>query len=159
MRLPVRPPTLFAASVAALPTLLAAELADEETRDRPSDALDETLDEASAAFSFAAPAASDVVEALRRPARRTAKVERRSTWREAARDIVTGSGRELAMGWMRVGVLGLEVGSFGCQISHFSGMASTRTDRLGGFRKAHEMSLPSQHHGRVFCTLICYLVN
>lgn len=128
MSLPVRPPTLFAALVAALPTLLAAALAEEVTRLRPSDA----FDDASAAFSFAAPAASDVVDALRMPARRTAKVECRSTWRDAARDIVTGSGRELAMGWMSVGVLGLEVGSFGCQISHFSGMASLRTDQPSG---------------------------
>jgi hypothetical protein len=119
MSLPVRPPTLFAASVAALPTLLAAALAEEETRDRPSDALEDALDDASAAFSLAAPAASDVDEALRRPARRTAKVECRSTWREAARDIVTGSGRGLAMGWMRVGVLGLEVGSFGPNLTFF----------------------------------------
>jgi len=150
MALPVRPPTLFAALVAALPTLLAAALAEEVTRVRPSDALDENSDalddacdiasdalddafedasdafedasdafddalvDASAAFSFTAPVASEVVDALRRPARRTAKVECRSTWRDAARDIVTGSGGELAMGWMRVGVLGLEVGSFGC---------------------------------------------
>lgn len=92
--------------MAALPTLLAAALADEVTRVRPSDALvensdalDDALDETSEAFSLAAPAASDVDEALRMPARRTAKVERRSTWREAARDIVRGSGRGLAMRW------------------------------------------------------------
>jgi hypothetical protein len=63
-----------------------ADPADEVTRVRPSEA----LDWAWAAFSFAAPAASDVDEALRIPARRTAKVECRSTARDAARDMATG---------------------------------------------------------------------
>jgi hypothetical protein len=73
------------------PALESAEPAEELTLDRPSDA----LDWAWAVFSFAAPAASDVDEALRVPARRTANVERRNTARDAATDIVTGdvSGR------------------------------------------------------------------
>jgi ABC-type transporter Mla subunit MlaD len=65
-------------------TLAAAELAELVTLERPSDA----LDDAWAALSFTAPAASDVVDALRRPARRTANVDCRSTARDAARDIV-----------------------------------------------------------------------
>lgn len=73
----------------------AAELAELETLVRPSDA----LDEACAAFSFTAPAASDVVEALRMPARRTANVDCRNTARDAARDIVkSAEGVEMADG-------------------------------------------------------------
>jgi hypothetical protein len=71
----------------------AAELAELVTLLSPSDALDEASD----AFSFTAPAASDVLEALRRPARRTANVDCRSTARDAARDIVrAGRGVEMA---------------------------------------------------------------
>jgi hypothetical protein len=62
---------------------------------RPSDA----LDEACAALSFTAPAASEVVEALRMPARRTANVDCRNTARDAARDIVESvGGVEMARG-------------------------------------------------------------
>jgi hypothetical protein len=73
----------------------AAELAELWTLESPSDA----LDEAWAALSFTAPAASDVVEALRRPARRTANVDCRNTARDAARDIVRSvEGVEMARG-------------------------------------------------------------
>ena len=82
-----------AALVTAEPVFDAAELAELVTLVRPSDA----LDEASAAFSFTAPAASDVVEALRMPARRTVKVDCRSTARDAAKDIV----RAMGEGWRR----------------------------------------------------------
>jgi hypothetical protein len=73
---------LFAVSVAADPILDTVAEALEETLERPSDALDWTSD----AFSFAA---SVVDEALRTPARRTAKRDCRSTTRDAAADIVT----------------------------------------------------------------------
>lgn len=72
------------ALLAADPTLAAAELAELVTLERPSDA----FDEAWAAVSFTAPAASAVVEALRRPARRTASWECRTTARDAARDML-----------------------------------------------------------------------
>lgn len=80
--------------MAASPTFEAAELAELLTLVSPSDA----LDDAWAAFSFTAPPASDVVEALRSPERRTAKVDCRSTARDAARDIVRSvEGVEMAM--------------------------------------------------------------
>jgi hypothetical protein len=85
---PVRPPAFaseFIVPVAIEPTLSIAFPADDWTLVRPSDA----LDCAWAAFSFAAPVASEVDEALRVPARRTANVERRSTTRDAGRDIVS----------------------------------------------------------------------
>jgi hypothetical protein len=89
-------PVAFACvASAASPTLDAAELAELETLVSPSDA----LDDACAALSFTAPAASDVVEALRTPARRTANVDCRSTARDAANDIVKSvTGVEMARG-------------------------------------------------------------
>src|SRR5690348_6114676 len=77
---PVRPPTFPSAP----PALESAFPADEVTLLRPSDALDWS----SLAFCLAASAASEVDEALRMPARRTANVECRSTARDAARDIM-----------------------------------------------------------------------
>jgi hypothetical protein len=68
----------------AEPALEAAELAELETLLRPSDA----FDEACWAVFFTVLAASDVVEALRMPARRTAKVDCRNTARDAERDIL-----------------------------------------------------------------------
>ncbi|KAJ8111194.1 hypothetical protein OPT61_g6158 [Boeremia exigua] len=65
---------------------------------RPSDALDWTLEATSPAFSLAAPAASDVVEALRRPARRMANRDWRTSARDAAKDIVMVRRRGWAMG-------------------------------------------------------------
>ena len=64
--------------------LEAAELAELVTLVRPSDAFDCALD----AVSFAALVASAVVEALRMPARRTAKVDCRKTARDVARDML-----------------------------------------------------------------------
>jgi hypothetical protein len=89
------PPAFAVVALAASLAFDAAEPAELETLVRPSDA----LDEACAALSFTAPAASDVVEALRRPARRTANVDCRSTARDAARDIVKSvQGVEMARG-------------------------------------------------------------
>jgi hypothetical protein len=103
--LPVLPWTLLAALLtlpaaldAALLTELAAESAELLTLVRPSEALDETLEEASAAFSFAAPAASDVFEALRMPARRMANRDWRTTARDTAKDIVMVRRRGWTMG-------------------------------------------------------------
>jgi hypothetical protein len=82
-------------SLAAALAFEAAALAELVTLVRPSDALDCACD----AFSFTAPAASDVVEALRSPARRTVNVDCRSTARDAARDIVRAvEGVEMARG-------------------------------------------------------------
>ena len=89
--------TAPAALLAALPTELAAESAELLTLVRPSDALDCALDAASPAFSFAAPAASDVVEALRMPARRTASRDWRTSARDTAKDIVMVRRRGWAM--------------------------------------------------------------
>jgi hypothetical protein len=75
---------LLAALLTVPAALEAAELAELVTLVRPSDA----LEEASAAFSFAAPATSDVVEALRMPARRMANRDWRTTARDTAKDIV-----------------------------------------------------------------------
>jgi hypothetical protein len=85
---PIRPVVAFVASLTEEPTFDAAELAELVTLLRPSDA----FDEASAALSLTAPAASDVFEALRMPARRTANVLCRSAARDAARDIVAAIG-------------------------------------------------------------------
>lgn len=93
----MRPPTFPRAPRAAPaeePTFVMAEPAEDVTRDNPSIALDWT----SAAFSFAAAAASDVEEALRMPARRIADVDWRSTTREAAKDILSKEKRSTAMG-------------------------------------------------------------
>jgi hypothetical protein len=89
------PPAFAVVVLAASPAFDTAELAELETLVRPSDA----LDVACAALSFTAPAASDVVEALRMPARRTANVDCRNTARDAARDIVKSvQGVEMARG-------------------------------------------------------------
>jgi hypothetical protein len=99
--LPVRPPALanvFRMPEAAEPAFEIADPAEEVTRVSPSDALDWAWE----TFSFAAPAASEVEEALRMPARRTAKVECRSRARDAARDIATG-GEDGKTRWGRWG--------------------------------------------------------
>jgi len=106
--------TVLAALLAALLTELAADSAELLTLVRPSDALDWTLEAASPAFSFAAPAASEVVEALRRPARRTANRDWRTSARDTAKDIVMVRRRGWAMevvwteGYHRVGSRELE---------------------------------------------------
>ena len=66
------------------PTFDAAELAELVTLERPSDAFDDAWE----AVLFTVPAASEVDEALRMPARRTVKVDCRKTARDAARDMV-----------------------------------------------------------------------
>jgi hypothetical protein len=103
------PVALLLAWPAALLAWLAAELAELWTLDRPSDALDDT----SAAFSLAAPAACDVVEALRRPARRTANCDWRTTARDATKDMVMERRRGWAVdgGWLAArGAVVREVG-------------------------------------------------
>jgi len=62
---PILPPLLFADSAALLPMLLVVSLTDDDTFERPSDALDVTFFTASVAFA--------VVDSLR-----TARVERTS---------------------------------------------------------------------------------
>lgn len=89
--------TVLAALLAAVLAELAADSAELLTLVRPSDALDWTLEAASPAFSFAAPAASDVVEALRMPARRTANRDWRTSARDAAKDMVMVRRRGWAM--------------------------------------------------------------
>jgi hypothetical protein len=122
------PPACALVALAASPTLDAAELAELLTLVRPSDA----LDEACAALSFTAAVASDVVEALRRPARRTANVDCRNTARDAARDIVRSvEGVEMARG-DGVGVVMASVGHV--ELRHcvdFSDRPSVRSDHSG----------------------------
>jgi hypothetical protein len=102
----VRPPTLPRAPAADEPTLVMAEPAEDVTRDSPSIA----LDCASAAFCFAAAVASDVEEALRTLARRTADVDCRSITRDAAKDILSEKERTMAMEWLMVALgVGCEV--------------------------------------------------
>jgi hypothetical protein len=131
------PPACALVALAASPTLDAAELAELLTLVRPSDA----LDEACAALSFTAAVASDVVEALRRPARRTANVDCRNTARDAARDIVRSvEGVEMARG-DGVGVVMSSVGHV--ELRHcvdFSDRPSVRSDHSG------EPCLRTQHH-------------
>lgn len=81
--MPTRPVVALAALFADAATLAAAELAELVTLESPSDA----FDAAWAALSFTAPAASDVVDALRTPTRCTEKVDCRRTARDAARDM------------------------------------------------------------------------
>lgn len=96
---PVRPPTFPRAPAAADPAFEIVAPADEVTRDRPSCAFFEN----SAVLSLAALAASEVDEALRTPARRTVNVERRSTARDAARDITAGEEMERRWGCRSMG--------------------------------------------------------
>ena len=85
MSLPVRPPIPPRALEVNCPALTIAEPAEDVTLDSPSDAFDAAWE----AFSFAEPATSEFVEALRIAARRTANCERRNTARDTARDITT----------------------------------------------------------------------
>ena len=97
---PVRPPTFPRAPAAADPAFEIVAPADEVTRDRPSCAFFEN----SAVLSLAALAASEVdEEALRTPARWTANVERRSTARDAARDMSAGEEMERRWGCRSMG--------------------------------------------------------
>lgn len=99
---PILPVVALAASLAAELTLEAADEAELVTLVRPSDA----LDEASAAFSFTAPAASEVVEALRSPARRAATLDCRATARDTAKDILRRDRMNWRWGgWRRVVVV------------------------------------------------------
>jgi len=68
----------------APPSLLTMPPALEDTLVRPSDALDVACE----VFGLTEPVASGMVDALRRPARRAANGECRSTARDAAKDIV-----------------------------------------------------------------------
>lgn len=90
MSLPVRPPIPPRALEVNCPALIIAEPAEDVTLDSPSDAFDAAWE----AFSFAEPATSEFVEALRIAARRTANCERRNTARDTARDIATRKEKE-----------------------------------------------------------------
>ena len=120
------------------PALESADPAEELTLDRPSDA----LDWAWAVFSFAAPAASDVDEALRMPARRTANVERRNTARDAAKDIVTGDGQgDVVDGELKLGLGGWSFGKNCAQLGRPAAVcapsARLGTDNISRPRPPH----------------------
>lgn len=89
MSFPVRPPMLLRALPAAAPALLRPEPAEDVTLERPCEALEVAEPTVSLAFDAvldAAWAASELVEAWRRPMRPTCGL--RSSMREAARDMV-----------------------------------------------------------------------
>jgi hypothetical protein len=126
----------LAASLAAFPTLETAEPAELVTLVRPSDA----LDWACCAVSFTAPAASDVLEALRTPARRTANVDCRSTARDAARDMVRSVRRVGMAAADGVGVCrDVDVGTRAAAVRRFF-----RSVRLASVRGTR--STPRPHH-------------
>lgn len=93
--LPVRPPMRFKASVAPLATRVRTGPAEDDTRDKPSDAFDaavEAVADAVEAASDAACAACDVAELCRVDNRPTRTWERRNTARDAGYSIDLNKG-------------------------------------------------------------------